>query len=1105
MTDRTHLIQLYQMMLTPDSEKLKQAENALKGFVNSHPDNFVIFSLEILFDENTTKAVKQCAITLLKTYLGVSLTPEQNIYMRLQPENKEIFKKQIMVSITKTSDLSLANQIGDMIGFVAGNIIDIENSGGWMNLIDHMLELFQLGSVIVVTSVFRILEGLISVLTDYVIQNKMKVIPMIKAGFESNDIKILKECLISATSLVELSRPKDIREVKAMNINFLEAIVKMYQMKEYKELERGVGCLYDICEMEPSFFKQKFQEVLELVSTVRSVFSEEVNNNFKDQTVECLIMMVERYPEIIKTKKKIEVNEDPLMFIHKDRLEKLVELIFMNMVEVSDTIDEEWASPPDGFNDDLEENDDQKNIKNGMNFLDRLIQVLGKNLMLKYLSGFIEKMMAVENWKYKLAALMALSQVGEYMIDKMNDIAAILVLVNSFVEHENPRLRYACCHVLGQFADDLSPKFQDMYHQQFLQMIVPRLEDTVPRVRAHCLAALTNFLEFSNTSQIEGMFDHIYTKILHLLLSGITYERENSMSALASLSESSPDIFVKYYDQTMKILLEVLSMPNKKDFKQLRGQSIEALTIISEQVPVAMFSPYIGVLTKEMIKIQNSEITYEESDPQKSYLLAGYQRIVKILGEQIVPYLGEIIPGLIKMASTPILSENTQSLGIKSYEREESEIAIQMLDVFITSLGQHLTPFLEQIFNLTVILMENCIDETSKLIAADCLPNLVRIAKKSNNIDYIQFSKQVCQKLWMSMEKEHEAEILEDQARSLQKVIEEAGDIYTEAELEGFYNICISHLQKSEVRKVQTPDVYDDEEEDAKDIEYLVKEEKEIEEQFTCQIAEIFGAIFKTHKKKALGIIQKLYDNYILRAIAPTMPPKIIKFGLFLIDDSIDHLGQYLTQELLHRFYEILISFVHHESLEVRHAATYGIGAFAICLGPEFIKYFDKTIKMVTTIQEIKNPNESKEDYEMTKENVISSVGKMLKVCWKNLSRDRLFKLLSYWLDRLPLVRDVVEGVIQHAFLTDIILEEPEFVLGETFENLGKIVRIFSHLYYNQKKLTNEDTIEKMVKIMKGFAENLTIKEHLTKLQLSPDEMTAVQALVSGNIKAVAQ
>ena len=63
------------------------------------------------------------------------------------------------------------------------------------------------------------------------------------------------------------------------------------------------------------------------------------------------------------------------------------------MIEIEEQVTEEWMNPPDGFNDDLEEDDDQKIIKVGMDFIDRLIVALGKEIMLKFVSDFVVKML----------------------------------------------------------------------------------------------------------------------------------------------------------------------------------------------------------------------------------------------------------------------------------------------------------------------------------------------------------------------------------------------------------------------------------------------------------------------------------------------------------------------------------------------------------------------------------------------------------------------------------------------------------------------------------------------------------------------------------------
>ena len=56
------------------------------------------------------------------------------------------------------------------------------------------------------------------------------------------------------------------------------------------------------------------------------------------------------------------------------------------------------------------------------------------------------------------AAIMTMSQIGEY-IDTDEQPEEFLNILEQQSKHENPRVRYAVCHALGQFADDQAPKF----------------------------------------------------------------------------------------------------------------------------------------------------------------------------------------------------------------------------------------------------------------------------------------------------------------------------------------------------------------------------------------------------------------------------------------------------------------------------------------------------------------------------------------------------------------------------------------------------------------------------------------------------------------------
>lgn len=115
--------------------------------------------------------------------------------------------------------------------------------------------------------------------------------------------------------------------------------------------------------------------------------------------------------------------------------------------------------------------------------------------MLPILSATIEKLLQNSDWRYKYTAVMALSQIGEY-IEDVDKISAVLQMIMSFLGNENPMMRYAACHAIGQISDDMQPKFQEKYGTDVFPLLLNLLQnDPIPRVVSHSAAALTNFLE----------------------------------------------------------------------------------------------------------------------------------------------------------------------------------------------------------------------------------------------------------------------------------------------------------------------------------------------------------------------------------------------------------------------------------------------------------------------------------------------------------------------------------------------------------------------------------------------------------------------------------
>lgn len=127
------------------------------------------------------------------------------------------------------------------------------------------------------------------------------------------------------------------------------------------------------------------------------------NPVIRQQPVEFEVTVVERIPSIVKKDTQL--------------LQDLIELIFQLMIDIDADIDSAWLTPKEGFRAD-EEEEDEDNVNFGKSCIDRLVSSVGEEKMMPLLGQIVSNTIGNENdWRYKNAALMAFSQVGEYIED----------------------------------------------------------------------------------------------------------------------------------------------------------------------------------------------------------------------------------------------------------------------------------------------------------------------------------------------------------------------------------------------------------------------------------------------------------------------------------------------------------------------------------------------------------------------------------------------------------------------------------------------------------------------------------------------------------------
>ena len=114
-------------------------------------------------------------------------------------------------------------------------------------------------------------------------------------------------------------------------------------------------------------------------------------------SIEGLISLSERLPKLFKLNLEI--------------LNRLIEMIFYQMIFINEEITEEWTNPPNGFNDSIENDEEYDSIRFGMHSIDRILTNIDDKQVLLFISEMVQKMFQHNDWRYQHAAIMVLSQV----------------------------------------------------------------------------------------------------------------------------------------------------------------------------------------------------------------------------------------------------------------------------------------------------------------------------------------------------------------------------------------------------------------------------------------------------------------------------------------------------------------------------------------------------------------------------------------------------------------------------------------------------------------------------------------------------------------------
>ena len=429
---------------------------------------------------------------------------------------------------------------------------------------------------------------------------------------------------------------------------------------------------------------------------------------------------------------------------------------------------------------------------------------LGEDIMMPILREIIEESVKKEDWKFRHAAFMVIAQVGEYLEDiSLLGFLIPILLVN--LKHDHPRIRHASLYCIGILSDDLAPEFQQKFHPQIVPALTQMLTDPIPRVLSHVCAALTNFFEHLNSSISLPLIPSLLPRLICFVKEEISIVKENALTCISALAESSGSNFVEYSTPVITFLFDLIEKVNSMRLKRLRGQAIECLSIISSSICKDNFKNYLEKFINIMIYLQ--ENVGEKEDPQRYYILSAWQRLVLTLGQDFIPYLDKMFPSFLKLAQSEpeikstneIVKESLQSLlkdaakkkktfNMNTSETEEKEIAIETINSFAVELKELFLPYVSQSSNVVIECLRYLPNSDIRKSAAKCITSLMYVVKKSDipSEHKINCSKNFLMRLNEALDKEDYTDVKSQFLLAMRKIMKIIGPVFNENESKDF-------------------------------------------------------------------------------------------------------------------------------------------------------------------------------------------------------------------------------------------------------------------------------------------------------------------------------
>ncbi|KAL1215898.1 Transportin-1 [Cardamine amara subsp. amara] len=1101
--DSSHFETLISHLMSSSNEQRSHAESLFNLCKQTHPDSLSLKLVQSL-NSSPNPELRAMSAVLLRKQLTRTGDDDDSafIYPRIGESTRSTIKSVLIASLQQESTKSIAKKLCDTIAELASAILP-EN--GWPELLPFMFQCVVAANNVNLQEYALLI---FSRLAQYIGETLIPYLNTLHSVFSqslrnstSADVRIT--ALGATINFIQcLSKASDRDVFQDLLPLMMQTLTEALNSGQEATAQEALELLIELAGTEPRFLRRQIVEIVG--SMLQIAEAESLEEGTRHLAIEFVITLAEareRAPGMIRKLPQF--------------ISKLFSVLMNMLLDIED--DPAWHSAE---NED-EDAGETSNYGFGQECLDRLAISLGGNTIVPVASEVFSGFFTASEWQKHHAALIALAQIAEgcskVMIRNLEQVVSMVL--NSF-QHPHPRVRWAAINAIGQLSTDLGPVLQNQYNHSVLPALVGAMDDFQnPRVQAHAASAVLNFSENCTPEILTPYLDGVISKLLVLLQNGKQMVQEGALTALASVADSSQELFQKYYDAVMPYLKAILVNANDKANRMLRAKSMECISLVGMAVGKEKFKDDAKQVMEVLMSLQGSQL--EADDPTTSYMLQAWARLCKCLGQDFLPYMSVVMPPLLQSAQLKpdVIISSTDSdadiddeddsietitlgdkrIGIKTSVLEEKATACNMLCCYADELKEGFFPWIDQVAPILVPLLKFYFHEEVRKAAVSGMPELLRSAKlavekgqsQGHNESYIKhLSDYIIPALLEALHKEPEVEICASMLEALNECVQISGPILDESQVRGIVDETKQAVIASSARRREREERTKAEDFDAEESEIL-KEENEQEEEVFDQIGDLLGTLIKTFKTSFLPLFDEL-SSYITPMLGRDRTAEERRIAICIFDDIAEH-----CREAALKYYDTFVPFLleacNDENADVRQAAVYGIGICAEFGGSVFRPLVGEALSKLDVV--IRHPNAQQSDNAMAYDNAVSALG---KICQFHRDSIDAARIVPAWLNCLPIKGDTIEAKIVHDQLCSMVERSDLDLLGPKHQYLPKIVAVFAEVLCAGNNLATEQTVSRMINILRQLQQTLSPSALAsTWSSLQPQQQLALQSILS--------